>query len=74
MELPTLLLLYCLGLAALFLGLWIYYDRRDFQQFEGERRKSTFLCVRCDQLYVQAGQPATCECPRCGFLNSRLRF
>ena len=74
MSLQTLVLLYCISLTVLFLGLWIYYDRKDFRQFEAERRKSTFLCVRCDQLYVEAGLPATCACPKCGFVNGRLRF
>jgi hypothetical protein len=74
MDLATATAVYCLLIAVLFLGLWIFYDRRDHAAFEHERRKSTFLCVRCERLYASAGEPDTCACPRCGHVNGRLRF
>lgn len=65
---------FCFLVALFFLGLWKYYDRRDFQLFETERRKITFLCIRCDTLYTQGGRAETGKCPRCHFENARLRF
>lgn len=65
---------YCLVVASVFLGLWWYYDLRDRRRFEGERRKSTFHCIRCDALYAAARGSETCRCPRCGHENVRLRF
>jgi Zn finger protein HypA/HybF involved in hydrogenase expression len=44
------------------------------QRFEGQRRKTTFHCIRCDQLYAAPGGRELCPCPRCGHENSRLRF
>jgi len=55
-----------------FLRVWIYYDRRDHALFEAERRKLTFHCIRCGQLYT--AKPA--EGPRLparGHTNTRLR-
>lgn len=72
---PTfLVVLFCFCIAALFLGLWKFYDHRDFQLFENERRKTTFICARCDHLYSKAGRPELAACPKCGHENSRLRF
>jgi len=73
-DLSTAALVYCCGLAAFFLGLWIYYDRRDHARFEAERRKTTFHCVRCDHVYSMRGPHDTAACPRCGHENGRLRF
>lgn len=74
MDLATATVVYCLLVAALFLGLWMFYDRRDHALFEHARRKSTFMCSRCFHLYAASGQPDSCECPRCGHGNARLRF
>ncbi|WP_404425658.1 hydrogenase nickel incorporation protein HypA [Nibricoccus sp. IMCC34717] len=74
MPLATVIALLCLAVLLFFLFLWKYYDRRDFSVFENERRKTTFLCVRCETLYTHTGDPETCECPRCRFVNARLRF
>lgn len=73
-DLTTGTLLYCLGVTAFFLGLWIYYDRRDHARFEAERRKTTFHCIRCSHLYSIRGREDTARCPRCGHDNGRLRF
>lgn len=73
-DLTTGAVVYCCGLAAFFLGLWIYYDRRDHARFEAERRKTTFHCIRCDHLYSKRGRHESAPCPRCGFENGRLRF
>lgn len=74
MDLTTGAVLYCLVLAAGFLGLWIYYDRRDHSRFETERRRTTFHCIRCDHLYTVPGHAHTSPCPKCGHENGRLRF
>ncbi len=64
----------CLLIAAAFLSLWIFYDRRDHALFEHARRKSTFCCARCTHIYGAAGRPDVCRCPQCGHENARLRF
>ncbi len=74
MDIITVAVVFCFALAALFLGLWLYYDRRDYALFEHARRKSSFLCARCDHLYAAPGRPDHCACPRCGHENHRLRF
>jgi hypothetical protein len=73
-ELPTATLIYCLLIAAVFLTLWVAYDRRDHQSFEVERRKTTFHCIRCDALYSAGAGADLCKCPKCGHENARLRF
>lgn len=73
-ELPVATVLYCVLIAALFLGLWSYYDRRDHRRFEKERRRTTFHCVRCDAIYSGSAGTDLLKCPRCGHENARLRF
>lgn len=73
-DLTTGTVLYCVILAVGFLVLWLYYDRRDHLRFELERRKTTFHCIRCDQLYTAPPGAELCKCPRCGHENTRLRF
>lgn len=65
---------YCLVVAAIFLGLWMYYDRRDHARFEAERRRTTFHCVRCDHIYAVTGEHGMATCPYCGHENAKLRF
>lgn len=72
--LPIAAVFYCLLVAAVFLGLWLYYDRREHARFERQRRKTTFHCIRCDQLYSAPAGTAVCPCPRCGHENARLKF
>jgi hypothetical protein len=74
MDLAIVTVIFCLLIAALFLSLWMYYDRRDHAFFENERRKSTFLCARCNELYAAAGRPDSYECPNCGHVNGKLSF
>ena len=74
MDFIVATVIFCLVVAALFLGLWLYYDRRDYALFEHARRKSTFCCVRCQHLYSVAGRPELVRCPRCGHENTRLKF
>lgn len=57
-----------------FLGLWLYYDRRDRSIYDVDRRKITFHCIRCDQIYTEKPGTETLPCPRCGHLNARLKF
>jgi Zn finger protein HypA/HybF involved in hydrogenase expression len=65
---------YCFLVLAFFFGVWIYYDRRDHALFEAERRKLTFHCIRCGQLYTAKARRGTAACPHCGHTNTRLRF
>jgi len=46
--------LYCIVIGLFFLGLWLYYDRRDHQRFERKRRRHTYHCIRCNHLYQAA--------------------
>jgi hypothetical protein len=73
-ELPVAVVIYCVLLAVFFLGIWLYYDRRDHRRFERERRKTTFHCIRCDRLYTELAGTDLAKCPRCAHQNSRLRF
>jgi large subunit ribosomal protein L17 len=47
-------------------ALWLYYDRRDHERFERERRKTTFHCIRCERLYTGPSGAELGSCPRCG--------
>ena len=73
-DLTTATVIYSLLVAAFFLGLWIYYDRRDHARFEAERRRRIFHCVRCDRVYAARGQILEADCPHCGHRNGHLRF
>lgn len=73
-DLTTTSVIYCLIVAAVFVGLWLWYDRRDHRSFEVDRRKTTFHCIRCDALYTALRGTELCRCPRCGHENARLRF
>ncbi|AWI09926.1 putative paraquat-inducible protein A [Ereboglobus sp. PH5-5] len=74
MDLLTVVVIYCFAVGGFFMGLWLFYGRREYSLFEQARRKTTFLCARCNKLYAAAGSPETCVCPRCGHENARLKF
>ena len=67
-------LLYGLPVLGLFGFLWAYYDRRDRALYDAERRKITFHCIRCDQLYTEKTGTDMAPCPKCGHANTRLKF
>lgn len=73
-EFSTVAAAYCAIVGAIFLGLWLYHDRRDHQRFERERRRTTFHCIKCDRLYTSAEGTDLAPCPRCGHENARLRY
>jgi len=73
-DLTTGAVVYCLLVAATFLSLWLYYDRREHTRFELERRKTVFHCIRCDQLYTAPAGTELSKCPRCSHENVRLKF
>lgn len=74
MDLTAATVVYCFLVAALYLGLWLYYDHRDHARFEVERRKTSFHCVKCDHIYSAPGEIGLSVCPRCGHENAKLRF
>ena len=74
LEFPAAVVIYCVLVAVVFLGLWLFYDRRDQMRFDRERRRTTFQCIRCDRLYTAPEGAALFPCPRCGHENARLRF
>jgi hypothetical protein len=73
-DLTTAVVLYCVLVAVAFVVLWLWYDRRDHRNFEAERRKATFHCIRCDALYTAPAGTELCRCPKCGHENARLKF
>ena len=74
MSLITAIVIFCVLIAATFLSLWLYYDHRDYSIFERQRRKTTFHCIKCDQLYIVRGIVDEAECPHCHRMNTRLTF
>jgi hypothetical protein len=73
-DLPIAAVIYCSVVGLTFLGLWLWYDRRDHRRFELERKRTTFHCIRCDALYTAPAGSELWNCPKCGHENSRLRF
>ena len=73
-EPTTATVIYCAVVAVVYLGLWLYYDRRDHRRFELERRKTVFHCIRCDAVYTAPSGTELFQCPKCGHENARLRF
>ena len=74
MDLALGAVVYCLLALGFFYGVWIYYDRRDHALYDTERRKVTFHCIHCGQLYTAKTGTETAACPRCGHTNTRLKF
>ena len=74
MDLALGAVAYCLLALGFFYGVWLYYDRRDHALYDTERRKVTFHCIRCGQLYAAKTGTETAACPRCGHTNTRLKF
>lgn len=66
--------LYGLLVLGLFGALWIYHDRRDRAFYDAQRRKITFHCIRCDHLYTEKSGTGPAPCPKCGHVNTRLKF
>jgi hypothetical protein len=73
-EVTLEILIFGLSLIGVFLVMWIYYDRRDRGLYDAGRRKITFHCIRCDQLYTGCAGTETASCPKCGHENMRLKF
>lgn len=73
-DFTTAVVLYCALAGVAFLGLWLWYDRRDHRRFELERRRTTFHCIRCDALYTAPAGTELHRCPKCGHENMRLKF
>ena len=73
-DLTTAAVIYCVIVAVVVIGVWIYYDRRDHAGFQAGRGRTAFHCIRCDRLYDAPAGTEICPCPRCGHSNSRLRF
>ena len=73
-DFTTTAVLYCVIVAVVTVGVWLWYDRRDHRRFESERRKTTFHCIRCDALYSARAGTEICPCPKCGHENARLKF
>jgi hypothetical protein len=74
LDLTTATVVYCFIVAVVFVGIWLWYDRRDHRRFGAERRKTTFHCIRCDALYTAPAGTEVFRCPKCGHENARLKF
>jgi hypothetical protein len=73
-DLTIPILLYGLLTVGLIGVLWFYYDRRDRALYDVQRRKISFHCIRCDHLYTELAGTETAKCPKCGHVNTRLKF
>ena len=73
-DLTTGAVIFCTLTGLLFLGLWLWYDRRDHVRFDAECFRATFHCIRCDHLYAARREVAAAPCPKCGHENTRLKF
>lgn len=67
-------LIYIFCALGLIVGLWIYYDLRDNNLYEAERKRTIFHCVKCDKIYTKKQGTEVGACPRCGFKNARLKY
>lgn len=67
-------LIYIFSALAFIIGLWLYYDLRDKNLYEAERKKVIFHCVKCDKIYTCRQGAEVGTCPRCNFENARLKF
>ena len=59
---------------ALMTALWLFYDRRDRHFYDRTRRRTTYHCLKCSQVYTAEAQAELAPCPRCGHPNPRLHF
>ncbi len=73
-DFTTATILYCVLVAAVFGGGWLWYDRRDNRRYESQRGRTTFHCIRCDALYSAPSGTEVSKCPKCGHPNARLKF
>lgn len=67
-------LIYIFSALALIVGLWIFYDLRDNNLYEAERKRTIFHCVKCDKIYTEKQGIEVARCPRCAFENTRLKY
>lgn len=74
MSLVVATFVYSSLVAGVFVGIWIYYDKRDHERFEIERVQGSYHCVKCGHLYACQGGPAEAACPRCKAENLRLKI
>ena len=74
LDLTTASVIYSLIVAAVFIGAWFYYDRRDHASCHAGRGRTAFHCIRCDRLYAAPAGAGLCPCPGCGHRNTRLKF
>jgi hypothetical protein len=74
LSVDTFFLIY-LGFGfTLILSLSVYYDWKRFHQYEAERSKVIYHCIKCSQIYTGPYRSEEFDCPKCGFTNGRLRF
>ncbi|MEX2382518.1 MAG: hydrogenase nickel incorporation protein HypA [Opitutales bacterium] len=73
-DLVAGILVYLFGAVGIILTLWFYFDLRDRNVYEGERKKNIYHCIKCDKIYTDKPKQETAPCPRCGYRNIRLKF
>ena len=67
-------LLYLTLGSSLILPLWFYYDWKQGHQYEAQRYKVIYHCIKCSRIYTGPYRSEESDCPQCGFTNGRLRF
>ncbi len=74
LEISWLAFFYVASGIAIIIGLWVYYDFRDFNSYEALRSRVSFHCIRCGKIYVDNAKKKEAKCPQCGAQNGPLRF
>ena len=59
---------------SLILSLWFYYDWKQGHQYEAQRFRVIYHCIKCSHIYTGPYRSEESDCPQCGFTNGRLRF
>lgn len=57
-----------------FMGVWLFYDRRDKIYYDKQRQRKVYHCVRCGFLYTSKEEGINSNCPECGMTNTSLKF
>ncbi len=74
LSLDTFFLLYLGCGFSLILVLWFYYDWKQAHQYEAQRSKVIYHCIKCSCIYTGPYRSEEADCPKCGFTNARLHF
>lgn len=72
MSLEIATCIYSFLVASVFVGIWVYYDRRDHAHFEAERILVSFHCAECGRIYTHNVTKTKAVCPSCNRENTHI--